>query len=95
MTEDLQIKKLECLRNTPERTTIIIPKRLFYYVDYWKKSRRNQKIRKTMINYEEELITLPASITKARKKEYIDITPSRKVLKQIQSMDGNTKHIDF
>ena len=39
-----------------------------------------------MIDYEKELITLPASITKARKKEFIDITPPvAKVLKQIET----------
>ena len=39
-----------------------------------------------------ELITLPSSITKARKTEYIDITPPvAKVLKQIQ-VHINGKH---
>ena len=33
------------------------------------------KIRRSMINKERTLITLPSSITKARKVEYVDITP--------------------
>ena len=62
-----------------------------------RRAEETMKIRKTMINYEEELITLPASITKARKTEYIDITPPvAKVLKQIQShTDGKHKAYRF
>ena len=57
-----------------------------------RRAEETMKIRKTMINFEEELITLPASITKARKTEYIDITPPvAKVLKQIQ-VHTNGKH---
>ena len=42
------------------------------------------KIRKSNINREKTLITLPASITKARKVEYVDITPPVSfVLKQL------------
>ena len=51
-----------------------------------RRAEETMKIRKTMIDYEKELITLPASITKARKKEFIDITePVAKVLKQIEN----------
>ena len=62
-----------------------------------RRAEETMKIRKTMINYDEELITLPASITKARKTEYIDITPPvAKVLKQIQShTDGKHKAYRF
>jgi integrase len=42
------------------------------------------KIRKSNINKDRTLITLPASITKARKVEYVDITPPVAfVLKQL------------
>tara|TARA_B100001057_G_scaffold394910_1_gene404265 strand:+ start:170 stop:460 length:291 start_codon:yes stop_codon:yes gene_type:complete len=44
-----------------------------------------------------ELITLPASITKARKTEYVDITtPVAKVLKQIDThINGEHKAYKF
>ena len=57
-----------------------------------RRAEETMKIRKTMIDYEKEVITLPSSITKARKTEYIDITPPvAKVLKQIQ-VHTNGKH---
>ena len=57
-----------------------------------RRAEETMKIRKTMIDYDNGLITLPASITKARKKEFIDITPPvAKVLKQIQ-VHTNGKH---
>ena len=57
-----------------------------------RRAEETMKIRKTMIDYDNGLITLPSSITKARKTEYIDITPPvAKVLKQIQ-VHTNGKH---
>ena len=62
-----------------------------------RRAEETMKIRKTMIDYEKEVITLPSSITKARKTEYIDITPPvAKVLKQIQvHTDGKHKAYKF
>ena len=62
-----------------------------------RRAEETMKIRRSMINLEEELITLPASITKARKTEYVDITPPvAKVLKQINShIEGEHKAYKF
>ena len=62
-----------------------------------RRAEETMKIRRSMINLEEELITLPASITKARKTEYVDITtPVAKVLKQINThIDGQHKAYKF
>ncbi len=62
-----------------------------------RRAEETMKIRRSMINLEEELITLPASITKARKTEYVDITPPvAKVLKQINThIDGQHKAYKF
>ena len=62
-----------------------------------RRAEETMKIRKSMINYEEELITLPSSITKARKTEYIDITPPvAKVLKQVEGhINGQHKAYKF
>ncbi len=62
-----------------------------------RRAEETMKIRRSMINLEEELITLPASITKARKTEYVDITtPVAKVLKQIDThINGEHKAYKF
>ena len=62
-----------------------------------RRAEETMKIRKTMIDYDNGLITLPSSITKARKTEYIDITPPvAKVLNRSRSIQtANTKHINF
>ena len=55
------------------------------------------KIRKSMIDHSTNTITLPASITKARKVEYVDITPPVAfILKLLQEqLDGNYKAYKF
>ena len=62
-----------------------------------RRAEETMKIRRSMINLEKELITLPASITKARKIEYVDITPPvAKVLEQINKhINGKHKAYKF
>ena len=55
------------------------------------------KIRKSFIDHSTQLITLPASITKARKTEYVDITPPVDfILKQLNKhLEGTHKGYKF
>ena len=55
------------------------------------------KMRRSMINKDRTLITLPASITKARKVEYIDITPPVKFVLDLidEKLKGNFQKYRF
>ena len=62
-----------------------------------RRGEETMKIRKSFIDHSTQLITLPASITKARKTEYVDITPPVDfILKQLNKhLEGTHKGYKF